>query len=66
MKHTIEAKKKISEALKKQWKEGERVSPMLGKKHSEETKQKMRKNSGRYWLGRDFPEDMKKKIWRIS
>ena len=38
-----ESKKKISEAIKKQWKEGKRKSSMLGRFHSKETKEKMSK-----------------------
>lgn len=39
---TIVHKKKISAAMKKQWKDGHRKSSMLGKHHSLETKIKMR------------------------
>lgn len=42
-------KKKISNALKEQWKNGLRKSPMFGKKHSEGTKKKMSKaNIGKH------------------
>ena len=62
MKHTLEAKKKISEALKRQWVNGERKSPMLGKKHSEETKKKMKENNGKFWLGKHLSESHKKNV----
>ena len=39
---SFEAKKKIGEAMKKQWKEGFRRSPMLGKHQSASAKNKMR------------------------
>lgn len=40
---SFEAKKKISEAVKKRWHRGDRVSPMLGKYQSFGAKAKMRK-----------------------
>jgi len=36
--------------------------PMLGKKHSEETKQKMSENNGRYWKGKTIPDEIKAKL----
>lgn len=38
-----EHRRKISKAMRRQWKEGKRESSMLGKHHSKETKKKMRK-----------------------
>ena len=40
---SFEAKKKISEAVKKRWQRGDRVSPMLGKHQSFTAKAKMSK-----------------------
>lgn len=36
--------------------------PMLGKKHSEETKEKMSKSNTRYWSGKQFSKDHKRKL----
>ena len=62
MKHSLEARKKISEALKKQWANGERKSPMEGKKHSKETKIKMCNSSSKFWLGKHLSESHKKNV----
>lgn len=36
--------------------------PFLGKTHSEQTKAKMSTNNGRYWKGKDLPEEIRSKI----
>ena len=67
-----EHKRKISETLKRKYKEGllksnlegKSYKPWLGKHHSEETKEKISQNSARYWLGRKDKGGMKKeKHW---
>ena len=35
---------------------------MLGKRHSEETKRRMRENHPRYWQGKNMPDEARKKI----
>ena len=62
LKHTPEAKKKISEALRKQWADGKKKSPMKGRKHSEETKKKMCENNGKFWLGKHLSKNHKKNV----
>lgn len=38
----------------------------LGSKSTEETKAKISKNNGKYWLGKSIPEDVKKKMSNSS
>jgi hypothetical protein len=38
------------------------LSPMLGKKHSEETKEKISLNNAHYWKGKTFSENHKEKL----
>ena len=65
-KHTEKTKKKIGKRLKVIARERGFGKWMKGKKHSEDTIKKMRethkKNPTRFWLGKKFTEEHKKKI----
>lgn len=62
--HTLESRKKMSEALKKRYKSG--WSPRKGKKHTNETKERISKvkkeNPTRYWLGKKRSKETIEKI----
>lgn len=55
---SVDHKKKISEGVKRQWAEGRGRSGMGGKKHSEKSKEKMRK----WHTGKILSQKTKKKI----
>jgi len=57
-KHSKEALKKMS----KTWFPKGHVPLIKGKYHTEETKEKMRKNSAKYFLNKDFSEEHKQRI----
>lgn len=59
---SIKSRKKISKSLEKQWAGGKRESPMKDKKHSEETKKKMKESSPKFWLGKHLSESHKKNV----
>ncbi len=70
MKHTKETKKKISESVKKLWKNIEYRKNHIDKKKlyifTEENKANLRKakvnNATKYWEGKQFSENTKKKM----
>ena len=62
---------KISESLKKQWKEGKRISGMLGRHWSEESKERFsviakKKDFGKWMIGKKHSEETKQKISKAN
>lgn len=61
-----EHNEKLQEGRKKYYEKNKFISPMKGKKHSEETKEKMSKSHKNrnidYWYGKSFTEEHKNKI----
>lgn len=52
---------RMSKARKKEWIEGKRK----GHKQSKETREKIKRNNNRYWLGKSRSEETKRKIGKI-
>ena len=64
-KHSLEARKKIKEAMRSRIEDPDYVPPMLGKKASKETLKKMSKaSSGKnnYWYGKKLSKEHRKKL----
>lgn len=59
---TAEQRKKIIEKRRKKYLSGELVHSWLGRKHTDESKQKIRENHSNYWDGKNHTESSKKKI----